>query len=140
MKTILLLVASVGLGGLAFSARAEEEKPAAYVEAAATLMVDGKVCGTPRGKMLSGVRCTLESRLEGVEPKTWFSLDVTPTVEDGKIKYSLTITVEKANGDSSTVTAEGVTDPTVPLKYAVGKEGTPYSAEVIFTMAANRAP
>jgi len=110
----------------------------AYIETSAKLLVNGKECGTQRGKMLSGVRTALTGRLEGVEPKTFVSIDVLPQIENGKIKYKMTILMEKANGDISKVTADGITDPTVPLKYAFGKEGTAYNAEVIFTLAGNK--
>lgn len=109
-----------------------------FVEAAVTLELNGKVCGTPRGRMMSGVRTALNTRLDTSNPKSWLSVDVLPVVEDGKIKYKMTILVERANGDSSKVTVDGVTDPTVPLKYTFGKEGTSYNAEVVFTMAKSR--
>jgi hypothetical protein len=111
---------------------------ATYIEASATLQLNGKECGTQKGKMLSGVRSALTGRLEGVEPKTYVSIDVLPVIEGGRIKYKMTIMMEKANGDTSKVTADGVTDPTVPLKYAFGKDGSAYNAEVIFTLAGNK--
>ncbi len=116
----------------------DDATAATYIETSATLQLNGKVCGTQKGKMLSGVRSALTGRLEGVVPKTFVSIDVLPVIENGKIKYKMTILMEKANGDSSKVTADGITDPTVPLKYAFGKEGTAYNAEVIFTLAGNK--
>lgn len=119
-------------------AETTSDTAATYVETSATLLLNGKECGTQRGKMLSGVRTALTGRLEGVVPKTFVSIDVLPEIENGKIKYKMTILMEKANGDTSKVTADGITDPTVPLKYSFGKDGTAYNAEVIFTLAGNK--
>lgn len=130
MKTLTLLLA---LGFFAFTAHGSDP---AYIETAATLTVNGKVSSTPKGRVLTGVRTRMESRLQGVEPKTWFSVEVLPTLENGRVRYDLTVAVDKTGSEKVTTSTQGATDLSTPVKCTVtAKDGTKYDAEVTFTMA-----